>query len=81
MLQPTVQPANYLQAAAGKNVLKMQTGSITDQASSLEKDQPVLRVAKLIMVTANNNNKFYEMREQSDGTFKVTYGRVLSDRD
>lgn len=35
-----------------------------------------LKVAKLIMVTANNNNKFYEMREQDNGTFTVVYGRV-----
>lgn len=35
-----------------------------------------LRTAKLIMVTANNNNKYYEMQENSDGTFTVRYGRV-----
>ena len=35
-----------------------------------------LRASKLIMVTSHNNNKYYEMREQSDGTFAVTYGRV-----
>lgn len=34
------------------------------------------RVAKLIMVTAANNNKFYEMRERDDQTFSVQYGRV-----
>jgi poly [ADP-ribose] polymerase len=34
------------------------------------------RVAKLIMVTAQNNNKFYEMRENDDDTFTVQYGRV-----
>ena len=33
------------------------------------------RVAKLIMVTANNNNKFYNM-EEVDGELKVEYGRV-----
>lgn len=36
------------------------------------------RTAKLIMVTPNNNNKFYEMSENGDGTFTVTYGRVGS---
>lgn len=35
-----------------------------------------LRVAKLIMVTAQNNNKYYQMEEQADGTFIVKYGRV-----
>ncbi|GAB3748790.1 WGR domain-containing protein [Spirosoma pomorum] len=34
------------------------------------------RVAKLIMVTAQNNNKFYEMRENDGDTFTVQYGRV-----
>ncbi|RRA99742.1 ADP-ribose polymerase [Larkinella rosea] len=35
-----------------------------------------LRTVKLIMVTAENNNKYYEMREQPDDTFTVHYGRV-----
>jgi poly [ADP-ribose] polymerase len=35
-----------------------------------------LRTAKLIMVTANNNNKYYEMQENGDGTFTVRNGRV-----
>ncbi|QHT69451.1 ADP-ribose polymerase [Rhodocytophaga rosea] len=35
-----------------------------------------LRTVKLIMVTSDNNNKFYEMKENADGTFKVSYGRV-----
>ena len=34
------------------------------------------KVVKLIMVTAENNNKFYDMTEQKDGTFAVKYGRV-----
>lgn len=34
------------------------------------------KYAKLIMVTAENNNKYYEMKEHTDGTFKVVYGRV-----
>ncbi|MDX1906431.1 MAG: WGR domain-containing protein [Bacteroidia bacterium] len=37
-----------------------------------------VRYARLIMVTAHNNNKFYEMRENGDGTFTATYGRVGS---
>lgn len=31
---------------------------------------------KLIMVTENNNNKFYNMHDNGNGTFTVTYGRV-----
>jgi len=36
------------------------------------------KVVKLIMVTDINNNKYYNMFEQADGTFKVEYGRVDS---
>lgn len=39
-----------------------------------------MRTAKLIMVTAENNNKYYHMFEQADGTFKVEYGRVEKTR-
>lgn len=35
-----------------------------------------MRNVELIMVSADNNNKFYRMTEQSDGTFNVEYGRV-----
>ena len=31
---------------------------------------------KLICVTGENNNKFYTMKENGDGTFTATYGRV-----
>ena len=31
---------------------------------------------ELIMVTGNNNNKFYKMHDRGDGTFDVTFGRV-----
>lgn len=31
---------------------------------------------KLIMVTSANNNKFYEMKNNDNGTFTVQYGRV-----
>jgi len=34
------------------------------------------RTAKLIMVTAENNNKFYDMVEHDDGSISVDYGRV-----
>lgn len=31
---------------------------------------------KLVMVTTSNNNKFYDMRDNGNGTFTVTWGRV-----
>ena len=34
---------------------------------------------KLIMVTADNHNKFYNMHDNGNGTFTVTYGRVGTD--
>jgi len=34
------------------------------------------RVAKLIMVTGENNNKFYDMVENPDGSITSTWGRV-----
>lgn len=36
------------------------------------------RTVKLIMVTDANNNKFYHMHDNADGTFSVEYGRVGS---
>jgi poly [ADP-ribose] polymerase len=33
-----------------------------------------LRTSKLIMVTADNHNKFYDMHQNCDATFTVTYG-------
>lgn len=35
-----------------------------------------MKKANLICVTANNNNKFYNMEQISDSTFTVEYGRV-----
>lgn len=32
--------------------------------------------AKLIMVTVENNNKFYDMKQVNDDTFQVSYGRI-----
>lgn len=34
------------------------------------------KTVKLVMVTSENNNKFYEMTENSDGTFLAEWGRV-----
>jgi len=34
------------------------------------------KVVKLVMVTSENNNKFYHMTDNENGTFTVVYGRV-----
>jgi poly [ADP-ribose] polymerase len=34
------------------------------------------KTTKLVMVTAANNNKYYEMKQLSDDIFSVSYGRV-----
>ena len=78
-LNPTPPPAAILQTATKVQLPKLKTVSTAKQPKTKEKkedNQPTFRVCKLIMVTANNNNKFYEMREQADGTFIATYGRV-----
>ena len=36
----------------------------------------VAKAVKLIMVTTDNNNKFYDMTDNGNGTFTVSYGRV-----
>ncbi len=46
------------------------------EAEDTNESESNLRKAKLIMVTVNNNNKFYDMAENADGTFTATYGRV-----
>ncbi len=46
--------------------------------NSASQTQPItnFKTAKLVMVTAHNNNKYYEMRQVSDDIFSVSYGRV-----
>lgn len=34
------------------------------------------KIVKLIMVSESNNNKFYQMKDNDNGTFTVEYGRV-----
>lgn len=58
------------------NQVANQTLTNNNQNSDAEKTNVAVRVAKLIMVTPDNNNKYYDMRENGDGTFSVTYGRV-----
>lgn len=65
----------YLQTIPSISTNTITKKSTTDHNASTK---PATRVAKLIMVTANNNNKYYEMRENLDGTFTVNYGRVGS---
>lgn len=36
------------------------------------------KFARLVMVTADNNNKYYEMTEDGSGSFDVKYGRIQS---
>lgn len=70
---------NYLQTLPKPTPTKIQANTIaTSIEEEVEEQKPSLRVAKLIMVTINNNNKFYEMQENEDDTFTVTYGRVGS---
>ena len=38
-----------------------------------------VKKALLTMVTAENNNKFYNMTDQGDGTFLAEYGRIQGD--
>jgi poly [ADP-ribose] polymerase len=53
------------------------SGTVVADSIAPETAAPThFRSAKLIMVTPDNNNKFYEMRENADGTFTVLYGRV-----
>lgn len=52
--------------------------AINEMPPETNKDIVKRRAANLIMVTADNNNKFYKMAEKDDGTFSATYGRVGS---
>ena len=63
----TIHPASTISTSTSPSSL------VPQQVSSTA---PALRTVKLIMVTAENNNKFYEMNEKADGTFTVQYGRV-----
>ncbi|WP_338762540.1 ADP-ribose polymerase [Bernardetia sp. ABR2-2B] len=48
------------------------TVSISPNSQSITR----FKTAKLVMVTAHNNNKYYEMKQLSDDIFSVSYGRV-----
>ncbi len=46
------------------------------QTLSQNTTNTIFKTAKLVMVTAANNNKYYEMKQISDDIFSVSYGRV-----
>lgn len=51
---------------------------ILSSQDSISQTQSItnFKTAKLVMVTAHNNNKYYEMKQVSDDIFSVSYGRV-----
>lgn len=67
---------------ASSNTIGQLPATSVNSTPNRSVDEPIdtkeglLRKVKLIMVTAENNNKFYEMEELSDGNFTVKYGRV-----
>ncbi|HFA50312.1 MAG TPA: ADP-ribose polymerase [Bacteroidetes bacterium] len=71
---PSMPPSKILQSADKAKI----DGYEAPAATGAEEGTPLRRHAKLIMVTAANNNKFYEMKENGDGTFTAYYGRVGS---
>lgn len=83
LINPT-SPATYLQNFNSK-ISTLPTTTKSLQSSVNNPSQVVdsafltenqLKSVKLIMVTAVNNNKFYEMQENPDDTFTVVYGRI-----
>lgn len=54
----------------------MQNLVLTQNLTSQTQPITNFKTAKLVMVTAHNNNKYYEMRQISDDIFSVSYGRV-----
>ncbi|MFK7933868.1 MAG: WGR domain-containing protein [Saprospiraceae bacterium] len=78
ILTPTP-PTNYLQSQP-KPISVQSAASSPPPVPTGEPvtDIPLRKRAKLIMVTTANNNKFYKMEENADGTFTVQYGRVGS---
>ncbi len=78
-ITPAVYLQNYSKSAAKlpatkiTNLTESKVQKSTDSALTTENQ---LKSVKLIMVTAANNNKFYEMQENADNTFTVAYGRI-----
>jgi poly [ADP-ribose] polymerase 2/3/4 len=63
-------PAQYFEAEGDAPQL--------EPLPAIETPKAQYRSCNLIMVSADNNNKFYQMSEKADGTFEVEYGRVGS---
>jgi poly [ADP-ribose] polymerase len=67
---------NYFDPSLSLKKLQPTTTCPAPQPTQLPPPTKSLRTLKLIMVTAENNNKYYEMHEQENDTFTVHYGRV-----
>lgn len=83
LISPTSPAAylqNYKQTASTLPTITKRTDTTEDTATASTDSTLVtvnhLKSVKLIMVTAVNNNKFYEMQENADDTFTVVYGRI-----
>ncbi len=74
--QPTKQPAAKILQAAPKPTATHYEPAVAVTNNDDAPNETSLRFARLIMVTAENNNKFYEMKENAHGRFTVNYGRV-----
>jgi len=80
LISPT-NPTTFLQNHSKKAATLPTIPATTNQQTSptkksVDDDLNQLKSVKLIMVTAENNNKFYEMQENTDDTFTVVYGRI-----
>jgi len=79
ILSPQKAPSLLQKAAKPTTKASMMATPITEtETEEVVSSETNLRKAKLIMVTVNNNNKFYDMCENADDTFTATYGRVGS---
>ncbi len=72
---------NPIQQYAKQLLAQMEESAPEQGATASDWAEPGLptalrRSCNLIMVTADNNNKFYRMLEKGDGTFEASYGRV-----
>jgi poly [ADP-ribose] polymerase 2/3/4 len=80
LFSPKAQPpkqaaAKILQAASRPTTIQYEPSTI-EESNEHAASETTLRFARLIMVTAENNNKFYEMKETDNNMFTVNYGRV-----
>lgn len=77
----SVPPVNILQTASKPQISRLPKvnmsgfSSVKSEVIS-EEEGTGKRMVKLVMVTESNNNKYYDMEDNEDGTFTVTYGRI-----